>query len=160
VGWDWVHLVPRPLINFLYHPRMIDEWGAVGGMRIDRGNRSTLRKLAPRAILLNINPTWYDLELNQNRRGGKAAAEARPFYNLKSTMNKMTELLFLNCIMPAANLYPFHSIQRVRPCICRKDLWIFVIWILHLSATFNLYDAIECIPLSCCFLFFFFWNCK
>jgi hypothetical protein len=46
VGWDWVHLVSRPLIGLLYQPRMIadDECGAVGGMRIGRGDRSTRRK--------------------------------------------------------------------------------------------------------------------
>jgi hypothetical protein len=48
VGWDWVHLVRRPLTGLLYQRRMIDdECGAVGGMRIDRGNRSTRRKPAP-----------------------------------------------------------------------------------------------------------------
>jgi hypothetical protein len=43
VGWDWVHLVRRPLTGLLYQRRMIDdddECGAVGGMRIGRGNRS------------------------------------------------------------------------------------------------------------------------
>jgi hypothetical protein len=35
--------------GLLYKPRMIDErdCGAIGGMRIDRGNRSTRRKHAP-----------------------------------------------------------------------------------------------------------------
>jgi hypothetical protein len=48
VGWDWVHLERRPLIGLLYQPRMIDdECGAVGGMRIGRGNRSTRRKPTP-----------------------------------------------------------------------------------------------------------------
>jgi hypothetical protein len=48
MGWDWVHSVLRPLIGLLYQPRMIDdECGAVGGMRIGRGNRSTGRKPAP-----------------------------------------------------------------------------------------------------------------
>jgi hypothetical protein len=50
VEWDWVHLVRRPLIGLLYQPRMIDddddECGAVGGMIISRGSRSTLSKLA------------------------------------------------------------------------------------------------------------------
>jgi hypothetical protein len=48
VGWDWVHLVRRPLIALLYQPRMIDndECRAVGGMMIGRGNRSTRRKPA------------------------------------------------------------------------------------------------------------------
>jgi hypothetical protein len=51
MGWDWVHLVLRPLFGLLYQPRMIGEGdcGAVGGMKIGRGNRSTRRKpaLAP-----------------------------------------------------------------------------------------------------------------
>jgi hypothetical protein len=48
-GWDWVHLVCRALIGLLYQPQMIDddECGAVGGMRIGKGNRSTRRKPAP-----------------------------------------------------------------------------------------------------------------
>jgi hypothetical protein len=57
-GWDWVHLVRRPLTGLLYQPRLIDdECGAVGVMRIGRGNRST------------TNPTWPD----PGRRGGKPA---------------------------------------------------------------------------------------
>jgi hypothetical protein len=49
VGWDWVHLVRRPLIGLLYQLRMIDdeECGAFGGKRIGRGNGITRRKLAP-----------------------------------------------------------------------------------------------------------------
>jgi hypothetical protein len=52
MGGDWVHLVLRPLFGLLYQTRMIDddeddECGAVGGMRIGRGNWSTRRKPAP-----------------------------------------------------------------------------------------------------------------
>jgi hypothetical protein len=48
VGWDWVHLVHRPLFGVLYQLRMIDdECEAVGGMRIDRGNRNSRRKPTP-----------------------------------------------------------------------------------------------------------------
>jgi hypothetical protein len=49
VGWDCIHLVHRQIIGLLYQPRMIDddECGAVGGMRIGRGNRSTRRKTGP-----------------------------------------------------------------------------------------------------------------
>jgi hypothetical protein len=48
VGWDWVHLVLRPLLALLYQSQMIDDGdcGAVGGMKIGRGNRSTRRKPA------------------------------------------------------------------------------------------------------------------
>jgi hypothetical protein len=47
--WEWVHLVRQQLIVLSYQPRMIDngECGAVGGMRIGRGSRSTWRKTAP-----------------------------------------------------------------------------------------------------------------
>jgi hypothetical protein len=48
LGWnETVRLVRRPLIGILYQPRMIDEYGTVGGMRIGRRNRNTRRKLAP-----------------------------------------------------------------------------------------------------------------
>jgi hypothetical protein len=35
------------VIALLHRPRMIDEYGEFAGMRIDKGNRSTLRKPAP-----------------------------------------------------------------------------------------------------------------
>jgi hypothetical protein len=49
VGWDWVHLVRRPLTGLFYQPQMIDydEYGAVGGIKIGKGNRCTRRKPAP-----------------------------------------------------------------------------------------------------------------
>jgi hypothetical protein len=49
MGRNCVYLVRRPLIGLLYQPRMIDndECGAVGGMRIGMGNRSTRRRPAP-----------------------------------------------------------------------------------------------------------------
>jgi hypothetical protein len=46
VGWDLVHLVRWPIIGLSYQPRIIDECGAVGEIRIGRGNRSTRRKPA------------------------------------------------------------------------------------------------------------------
>jgi hypothetical protein len=47
--WDWVHLVLWPLFGLLYQPQMLHDYerGAVGGMWIGRGNRSTRRKPAP-----------------------------------------------------------------------------------------------------------------
>jgi hypothetical protein len=45
----WVHLVRRILTGLLYQPQMTDDdkCGAVSGMRIGRGNRSSRRKHAP-----------------------------------------------------------------------------------------------------------------
>jgi hypothetical protein len=44
-GWDWVHLVRRPLIDLLCHHGVIDEYGEIGGMRIGKGNQVTGEKL-------------------------------------------------------------------------------------------------------------------
>jgi hypothetical protein len=46
VGWDW--LGTAATTGLLYQPQMVDDGdcGAVGGMKIDRGNRSTRRKPA------------------------------------------------------------------------------------------------------------------
>jgi hypothetical protein len=49
--------------GLLYQPRMIDDddYGAVGGMKIGRGNRSTRRKPAPVALCppqIPHDPTW------------------------------------------------------------------------------------------------------
>jgi hypothetical protein len=60
MGWDWVRLVLRPLFGLLYQPQMIDDdWEAIGGMRIGRGNWRTPRK--PVHILLRKcirHPLW------------------------------------------------------------------------------------------------------
>jgi hypothetical protein len=72
VGSDWVHLILRPVFGLLYQPRLIDdECGAIGGMRIGRGNRSTWGKPAPVSLCLPQIP--YD----PNRARTRAAAVGR-----------------------------------------------------------------------------------
>jgi hypothetical protein len=73
-GWNWVHLVRRPLTGLFYQHRTIDdECGVVGGMRIGTGNWSTRRKRVPGATLSSKNPTWPAPGSNPGRRGGKPA---------------------------------------------------------------------------------------
>jgi hypothetical protein len=62
----WWYLVRRPLIGLFYQLRMIyNECGAVGGMRIGRGNRSTRRKPSP---VLSCTPKIpHDLTCARNR---------------------------------------------------------------------------------------------
>jgi hypothetical protein len=77
-GLDWVYLVRLPQIGLrvLYQPGMIDddECGAFGGMRIGKGNRSTLRKPAPVPLRPpQIPMTWPDLGWNPGCWGGKTA---------------------------------------------------------------------------------------
>jgi hypothetical protein len=69
MGWgETVHFVRRPLIGLFYQPRMIDDdddCGAVGGIRIGRGNRSTLRNPAP--VPLDPPQIPHDLTLARTR---------------------------------------------------------------------------------------------
>jgi hypothetical protein len=52
-------------VGLLYQPRMIDDdYGAVGGMRIGRGNRSTRRKPAP---VPHCPPQIHDLTWDRTR---------------------------------------------------------------------------------------------
>jgi hypothetical protein len=65
---ETVHLVRRPLTGLLYQPRMIDDddgCGAVGGMRIGRGNRSTWKTPAP--VLLWPPQITHDLNWTRTR---------------------------------------------------------------------------------------------
>jgi hypothetical protein len=74
VEWERVHSVRRPLFGLSYEPRMMDDLcGAIGGMRIGKGNRSTRRKPAPSATSSTINPTWLVLRSKPGRLGGKHA---------------------------------------------------------------------------------------
>jgi hypothetical protein len=76
-------------VGLLYQPRMIDDaYGAVGGMMIGRGNRSTRRKPAPVPLCPPQIP--HDLGSTPGRRGGKPStnrlcygtAVASPYWNL------------------------------------------------------------------------------
>jgi hypothetical protein len=53
-------VIHRPPFVLLYQPQMIgdDECGAVGGMRIGRGNQSPQRKPAPVPLFQPHDLTW------------------------------------------------------------------------------------------------------
>jgi hypothetical protein len=61
-----------------------DDYGALGGMRIGRGNRSTRRKPAPVPLCPPQIP--HDLGSNPGRRGGKPATN-RLSYGTASTLD-------------------------------------------------------------------------
>jgi hypothetical protein len=74
--WDWVHLVLRSLFGLLYQPQMTDDdddCGAIGGMRIGKGNPSTRRNPVPVTLCPTKNPTRPNRDSNPGRRGRKPA---------------------------------------------------------------------------------------
>jgi hypothetical protein len=93
VGWDWVHLVCRPLIGLLYQHRMIDdnECAVVGGMRIGRGKRSTRRK--PAAVPLCPPQIPHDLTWTRTRAApvGSRRLTARAMARLTVCVRKVTK---------------------------------------------------------------------
>jgi hypothetical protein len=111
VGWDWVHLLRRPLFGLLYQPRMIDdECGAVGGMRIGNRNRSTRRKSTPVLLCLQQIPhnlTW-DRTLSAAVGSRRLTTEvvARPQTPINSSLFSQTPLL---CVLPLISEREFHT---------------------------------------------------
>jgi hypothetical protein len=80
MGWDWLHLARWPPFGLLYQLRNVDECGAVGGMRIGRGSRSTRRKPA---TLSATNPTLHHLGLNLGRRGWNPSTDGLSYGTAK-----------------------------------------------------------------------------
>jgi hypothetical protein len=62
-------------VGLLYQPRMVDDedYGAVGGMRIGKGNRSTRRKPAP----VPLCPPQIPHDLTWGRIRGAAVGSQR-----------------------------------------------------------------------------------
>jgi hypothetical protein len=89
-------LVLRPLFGLLYQPQMIDdeECGAIGGIKIGKGNRSTRRKSA--TVPLCPSQILHVLTRARNRAAAvgsqrlTAWAMAWPFRH--SLVNRVTEL--------------------------------------------------------------------
>jgi hypothetical protein len=109
VGWDCVHLVRRPLFDLLYQPRMIDDaCGAVGGMRIGRGNGCIRRKPAPVQLCPPQIP--HDLTWDWTRpsavgsRRLTAWAMARPSYHI----NYSFILIRIENLLRLLQLFYFH----------------------------------------------------
>jgi hypothetical protein len=74
-GWDWVHLVLRPLFGLFYQPQMIDvdDCRAIGGLRIGRRNLNIRRKPAP----VPLRSPQNSHGLNRARTPASAAGSRR-----------------------------------------------------------------------------------
>jgi hypothetical protein len=101
---DRVYLVRPPIFGLLYQPRMTndDACGAVGGMRIGRGNRNTPRRPAPSATLSTTNPTWHDLRSNPGRSIGKPANN-RLNYGMATDYEISLDDTLLSCVLVTNN---------------------------------------------------------
>jgi hypothetical protein len=94
-------LLRRSLTGLLYQPRMIDdECGAVGGMRIGRGNRSSRRKPTP--VLLCPPQILHDLALS--RTGAAAVGNRRLTAQAMARPTLSTSFPLSACTVPTSNL--------------------------------------------------------
>jgi hypothetical protein len=75
VGWDCKSLGTAATSGLLHKPQLIDgsDCGAIGEMKIGRGNRSTRRKPAPAPLCPPQIPHDQTPGSNPGRRGGKPA---------------------------------------------------------------------------------------
>jgi hypothetical protein len=72
VGWNWLHLVRRPLIGLLYQTSPDGRW--VWNSRWNKnwqGKSKYLEENCSNAALFTTNPTWPDLGLYPDCRDGK-----------------------------------------------------------------------------------------
>jgi hypothetical protein len=114
-------------VGLLYQPRMIDDddYGAVGGMRIGRGNRSTRRKPAPVPLCPPQIP--HDLTWDRARAAAvgsqrlTAWAMARPLHYHLTIRRRKVQLLTALWRNPHRKRYSDILIVP-RPIGCSTDL--------------------------------------
>jgi hypothetical protein len=131
MGWDWVHLVLRPLFGLLSQPQMTDDdddCGAISEMRICNGNRTTRRKPAP--VLLCPPQISHDLSWVGTRASavGRQRLTAWAMARFNSPLCMETEGLFLftktrHCklYLIAPNFFKTHSNRPLLPFIPRSS---------------------------------------
>jgi hypothetical protein len=122
-------LVRRPLTGLFYQPRMIDDdCGAVGRMRIGRGNRSSRRKPVPSATSSTTSPTSLDLGSNPGLRGGKPATNRLSYGTAFScTLLPIHVRIELPCSTYRVNLitvpinFQCNSFDRISQCSAEQS---------------------------------------
>jgi hypothetical protein len=108
VSWGGVRvqLLLWPVFGLLYQSRMVDECGAVGGMRIDRGNRSTRRK--PATVPLCPPQIPYDLTWARTRA---AAVGSR---RLTAWAMARSETVTSDTVTPCINCWGYIALDVTR----------------------------------------------
>jgi hypothetical protein len=150
VGWEWVHLVRRPLIGLLYQPWMIDEYWALGGMWIGKGNPKILRKRASVSLCPPVIP--HDLTRDRTRAdevGSRrliAWAVARPTLYLTFTVRRIfaspelhsglhvsvkykhvSSILKMSSSWPSNKSIVLWNIARIILSLCLFEIWFYSI---------------------------------
>jgi hypothetical protein len=97
-------------VVLLYQPRMIDndDYGAVGGMRISRGNRSTQRKPAPVPLCPPQIP--HDLTWDRTRAPamGSQRLTARPSFTFTRMLWESVDVTSLILYQASSRPVTFH----------------------------------------------------
>jgi hypothetical protein len=129
VGWDWVHLVPATT-GLLYQPQMIDDGdcGAIGGMKICRGNRSTRRKPASVPLCPPQIPHDQTPGSNPGRRGGKPATN-RLSYDTAMTLPLKSKWVSRALLKSFTSMYGYYTPYVTSGDFKMRNIQIVVLWV-------------------------------
>jgi hypothetical protein len=111
VGWDWVHLVLRPLLACCTSP--YDRWWWLWNNWWNanwQGKPKYLEKTRPSSTRSTTNPTWLDLGSNPGRRGGKPADNSLSYGTaLHFIIPRETEVWILKLPLGSSKFMLAHS---------------------------------------------------
>jgi hypothetical protein len=113
VGWDWVHLVLRPLIDLII-PAPNDRW-CVWSSRCNenwQGKPKYSKKTYPSATLFTTNPTWPD----PGRRSGKPATNSLSY---GAAYNVALVRVRLSLSLPHSSCNHYSAISLLSPHFSR-----------------------------------------
>jgi hypothetical protein len=115
MGWDWVHLVLRPLFGLLCQPRMIhdDDYRAIGGIRIGTENGSTRREPAPVPLCPPQIP--HDLPRARTRTAAVGSCSAR-YVSAANAVRKSVDI-FKNLRLNVNNHNCLNFFCSFCPCV-------------------------------------------
>jgi hypothetical protein len=119
-----------------------DDYGAVGGMRLGRGNRSTRRKPAPVPLCPPQIP--HDLGSNPGRRGGKPATNRLSCGTASTSCLTPNTRVFLEKFIIVPQLLEKYTVLYVHCRVHESRHW--TIWI---ETSFHLISLRSILILSC-----------
>jgi hypothetical protein len=99
-GWDWVHLELRPPFWPTVPAPHDNDCGAIGGMRIGRGNQSTQRKPVPVPLCPPQMPHALTWAWTKAATVGRWRLTALMIFDMGCTLKALMQILFQSLVSP------------------------------------------------------------